>query len=326
MSPATVEDLLAGRITITLETARRVSGAVGGSVEFWMARDGQYWEDAARLESDAWVASLPVVQMEKLGWMGPAGDDWAARIKACLDFFAVEDVRGWRERYEPMLAATQFRSTRPAADRPGAVAAWLRQGEREAASLDLRAWDPELFLEKLAEAKCLSRQKDPRVFVPALAQLFAEAGVATAVVHAPAGCPASGAARKTPEGDRVITLSARYLVDDHFWFTVMHEAAHLLLHDGGVFVDDLDPAGPPGQPEEREADAFAAEVLLPGSVRASVPARRLTARDVLRLSAQARVSPGVVVGQLQHVGAIDYSSLNHMKRRYRWNGGTLAPK
>jgi plasmid maintenance system antidote protein VapI len=55
-----LQGLLSGSETISIELARRISTSIGGSVEFWMARDGQYRDDLARVEADRWAQSLPI--------------------------------------------------------------------------------------------------------------------------------------------------------------------------------------------------------------------------------------------------------------------------
>lgn len=323
-----LEGLLEGRIAITVGLARRLVDAVGASVEFWMARDGQYWDDRRRVAAVSWSDGLPVAKMARLGWL-PGSKSPVERAAQCLEFFGVDDVDAWEAEYGPVLAGVRFRANAAAVDVPGAVAAWLRQGERVAASRPVRRWDPAAFAEAVERARALTREKDPEVFVPALVDGFASAGVALVLLQAPEGCPVSGAARVTRDGTRLVTMSARYLADDHFWFTLMHESAHLLLHvdgPGRSFVESLDPDGEgPRRPvEEDVADRFASETLLPSSMlpAAGTP----TQKDVLRLSVAAGVSPGVVVGQLQHAGLLDYSRLNHLKRRYRWDGPVLAAR
>ena len=60
------------------------------------------------------------------------------------------------------------------------------------------------------------------------------------------------------------------------WFTFFHEAAHLLLHDPHtLFVDEIDgSAEPAASPEEREADDFAGQLLVPLEFESAVSAAR----------------------------------------------------
>jgi Zn-dependent peptidase ImmA (M78 family) len=122
-----------------------------------------------------------------------------------------------------------------------------------------------------------------------------------------------------------IALSARYLSDDHFWFSFFHEAAHLLLHDAqSVYVDDLDWRDAVMSSEEREADDLAATLLVPAQVRERLLRQQPTPAQLHKLANDGAVSSGILVGQLQHAGIIGFNSVfNRLKRRYRWVGTTL---
>jgi len=50
-TPEFVEALIQGRAPLTAETAQRLSAILGGTVEFWLAREGKYRE--ARRVSEA---------------------------------------------------------------------------------------------------------------------------------------------------------------------------------------------------------------------------------------------------------------------------------
>src|SRR4051812_28857205 len=65
-----VKELLDGRLPITISLARQLKQTLGASVEFWMARDFEFRQSAARLEEQdrKWLAELPVRDMVKFGW------------------------------------------------------------------------------------------------------------------------------------------------------------------------------------------------------------------------------------------------------------------
>lgn len=316
--------LLDGRETITIDLARRLSGLLGASAEFWVARDCQYRDDLVRVETSQWLEEIPIREMVKFGWIPPQSG-WAAQAEACLSFFGVEDLTQWRSAYEPVLAATRMRIGAAVPSKRPAVAAWLRQATREAEATATASWDAAVLRDSLGDMKALTLSKDPGVFVPRLRSLLASAGVALVVLRALSGCPASGGALFLSPDRAMIIVSGRFLADDQFWFTVTHEIAHLLLHGPDHAILD-DPSSPSGAdtPEEQEANRLAAETLLPTSIRAQVPARKLTAREVISLAQAAGVAPGIVVGQLQFAGLIGYDQMNRLKRRYTWNGPTLG--
>jgi HTH-type transcriptional regulator / antitoxin HigA len=316
--------LLDGRETITIDLARRLSSILGASPEFWVTRDCQYRDDLVRVETSQWLEEMPVREMARFGWIPPQSG-WVARAEACLSFFGVKDLAQWRSAYEPVLAATRMRISAAVPSRPPAVAAWLRQATREAEAVATASWDATALRDSLGGVKALTWSKDPGIFVPRLRSLLAQAGVALVVLRALPGCPASGAALFLSPNRAMIAVSGRFLADDQFWFTVTHEIAHLLLHHPDhAILDDPSSPGVADTPEEQEANRFAAETLLPASIRAGVAARSLTARDVISVARAAGIAPGIVVGQLQFAGLIGYDQLNTLKRRYRWNGPNLG--
>ena len=74
-----------------------------------------------------------------------------------------------------------------------------------------------------------------------------------------------GAVIMTDKINPVIGLTLRHDRIDNFWFTLIHELAHLSLHlesENSIFYDDLDMEAE-DDPREREADDLAGEMLIP---------------------------------------------------------------
>lgn len=321
-TPKHARDLLDGRATITMEIADRLEGILGASIAFWINRESQYREDFARLQSEIpgasdkeWLRELPVKDMIKFGWIEPNPDS-ADEVAACLRFFEVPDVMIWRETYRDVLEMAAFRTSPSFDSQPGAVAAWLRQGEVESASIDCKSWDAKRFQKALPEIRSLTRKKDPSCFVRELEKRCAGCGVAVVIVRAPTGCRASGATRFLSPSKALMLLSFRYLSDDHFWFTFFHEAGHLLLHGKNALF--LEGANIASTKEEEEANEFAARILIPTEFQAALLSLPVDGRAVIKFARLVGVSPGIVVGQLQHLGRIKPNQLNSLKRRFSW--------
>lgn len=330
LSSRETSDLVEGRATITIGLARKLSSTLGASVEFWMSRDHHYRQDATRLREEErnWVRGLPLGDMIKFGWITPPPLP-EEEFKVCLDFFGVSSVREWSEHYFDQVEMATFKTSPAFASNRGADAAWLRQGEIEAQRIECRPWNPEGFLESLSDIRKLTRRKEPAEFLPVLRQICANNGVAAVVVRAPNGCRASGATRFITPEKAILQLSFRYLSDDHFWFTVVHEAGHLLFHGARrYFASGLDNQKSwileggdviQREEEEREANEFATSILIPVEHQdelASLPSHH---RSVVRFAQKIGVSPGIVVGQLQYAKLIGYNELNKLKRRYEWD-------
>jgi len=316
-TPERTKELLQGRAAITIALARQLERALGGSVEFWMSRDFQFRSDVAKLRKAEinWISELPVGDMIRFGWLKPAPHP-SEEVAACLGFFGVPSVRAWYKAYAELQKAIAFRTSPSLDSRPAAVAAWFRQGEIEATAIKCGPWDARRFQESLSEIRPLTRKKNPNQFVPALQNCCAQSGVAVAIVRAPSGCRASGATRFLSEEKALLLLSFRFLTDDHFWFTFFHEAGHLLLHGKrAIFLEVSDQRS---DVKEREANDFAARILVPREFQGTLLKLGPNGREVIRFARRVGVSPGIIVGQLQHFGRVRHNQLNGLKRRFTW--------
>ena len=318
-SPEQVQDLLQGRVAITIAVARKLHEILGGSVEFWTSRDFQYREDIARFEAahtadQEWLRELPLSDMIRFGWLKPPPRP-SGEVAACLHFFNVPSVPAWRQVYRNLQEMAAFRTSPLFDSRPAAVAAWLRQGEIRGEAIESALGTRPGSRTPWGLYGPLTRQKDPSRFVPELREICASSGVAVAVVRAPAGCRASGATRFLSQNKALLLLSFRYLSDDQFWFSFFHEAGHLLLHERRLFLEGMR-NGP--AKEEAEANEFAGRTLVPPDVLPNMLNLGAGARDVIRFAMRLGVSPGVIVGQLQHYGRINQDELNGLKRRFSW--------
>jgi hypothetical protein len=115
----------------------------------------------------------------------------------------------------------------------------------------------------------------------------------------------------------MVVLSFRYLSEDHFWFTFFHEVGHLLLHGRSFTFVDIDTAAT--DEREREANAFAATTLVPAARQGDMAMLGARSQHILRFAASIGLSPGIVVGQMQHQGLLGPGNLNFLKRRYTWD-------
>jgi hypothetical protein len=328
---AFVDGLLEGREAITLGLARRLQEVIGGSAAFWMTRDRQYRDDVARLREGGlpWLLELPLVDMERFGWI-PADPPEGFEVELLLRYFAVPSVPVWRARYAAVLRDAAFRTSQSFESTPGAVAAWLRQGERIAESMACDPWDAAALRRTLLELRALTRVRDPERFIPKLQAAAARCGVAVVVLQAPSGCRASGAIRWLSADKALLLMSARHLTDDHFWFTFFHECGHLLLHgETPLFLDEDGNTEEDGDAEtvmEDEANRFAAETLIPPNYRDALACVRPETFEVVRLATDIGVAAGVLVAQLQRMERLPMSHLNRLKRRYAWEGGKLVSR
>ncbi len=313
-----VSELLEGRATITMRVAKGLSEFLGGSTEFWMARDAQYRTDAAHKPEDgrAWLKTLPLGEMIRFGWLSETPRP-ADELATCLNFFGVTTLEEWHRRYDRIVSAAALRTSPSFDSDPSAVAAWLRRGQIEAEAIECEPWNLRRFRESLADVRALTRIEQPARFLPRLIKCCSACGVAVAVVRAPKGCRASGATMFLNSKKAMILLSFRFLTDDQFWFTFFHEAGHLILHGKDeLFLEGMEGLS---EAQEVEADAFAETTLIPPVNKDELLNLQSEVRTIVRFARKLGVSNGIVVGQLQHFGKVPAKHFNNLKTRYTWS-------
>jgi HTH-type transcriptional regulator / antitoxin HigA len=313
-----IRALLDGELVVDDAIAQCLSGVLGGSPDFWLAREANYrvrlCERPSRVAPDfeSFIKQLPLRDMKAFGWL--AGLESLPVATAVRHFF--EDIPGnWAISGAQIAEAVRFRTSTAHESNPAAVAAWLRQGVLQARSLDCAHWDPASLAESLPEIRALTRIKSPQIFFPKLIDLCRACGVAVVFVRTPNGCRASGATH-FDSNIAIIQLSFRYRSDDHFWFTLFHEIGHLLLHpETPLFMEGQDYEG---AEEESEANRFAADVLIPPELVGALGNVKHDFKAIMRFAHTIGVSPGVVVGQMQKRKLVRHNQFNFLKVRYDW--------
>lgn len=317
-----VSALLYGSGALNEAWAQQLSSLIGASPTFWLRREEQYRSNLKRLAqcaddvgAQSWLSELPIADMVKFGWIDK-GKNKEETLANALAFFGVPSVESWRSRYKLALESAAYRTSAAFETRPGAVAAWLRRGEVAARSIDCKPWNPEKFRAALEPIRALTREPDPSRFLPELTALGRECGVAIIVERAPDGCRASGATKFLSTSKALMLLSFRYLSDDQFWFTVFHEAGHILLHSRQVlFLEGFE--SPEGS-AEKEADDFALHTLFNEEGLQELRSVKLNQFSIARLARRLGIGIGPVVGQLQEMGRVPYKHFNYLKVRYTW--------
>jgi HTH-type transcriptional regulator/antitoxin HigA len=313
-----INNLINGYVALTKEVSFKLEEVLGPPADFWLKRESQYREAVNRKKAidDAWLKELPLKEMFNWGWLKL---DYTDKLQACLDYFNVTNVSAWQKKYALEINMVSFRTSPSFKAQPASVAAWLRQGEIASENITCKPWNAALFRSTLKDIKKLTRVKGPNDFIPELKRLCADCGVAVAIVRTPSGCQASGVTKFIKPDRALLMLSFRYLTDDHFWFTFFHEAAHLLLHGNkAVFVEEIGKDKLVSK-EENEANDFAAEQLISADLRTQLMKIPFSNKKaVIGFAILVGVSPGIVIGQLQHLGRIEHGKLNTYKRRYSW--------
>lgn len=104
------------------------------------------------------------------------------------------------------------------------------------------------------------------------------------------------------DGIPVIGLTLMRDMLDNFWFTLLHEVAHVVLHYrtglSAGFFDDID--SPELDELESEANEFASNLLIPEDLWVRSPARIAKSAEPLeKLASQLGINPAIVFGRVR---------------------------
>lgn len=263
----TILAVLRGDSSITPDMAVIFENVTQIPAHFWMARQRDYDESMARqrmarrIEASAdWVDRFPVRQMAEYGWLQPF-DDRASRTKALLQFFAVTSPEAWENFYMNQQLKVAFRISLRSTVEPYAISAWLRQGDRQAESIDLAGeYSDKKLREQIPVMKSIMEDMPSDWFV-LLRESCSSCGIKLVLTPPLPSAPISGAARWIASRYPCIQISSSEKSPDAFWFTFFHEAGHVLLHGKkDFFLENVDYDNKEII-KESEADEFAANII-----------------------------------------------------------------
>jgi HTH-type transcriptional regulator/antitoxin HigA len=326
----TINEIIKDKQRITPDTALDLERVLGVPASFWLNRQGRYDEFVARRafrqhllqerrSYREWMARVPYREMAKLGWIRDVrmGEEL---IRELLAFFGVASLDQWRARWS--RPEVEFLKTKAFKEHAGVLAAWLRQGERLASAAEVSLYQPRAFRDALRRLREQWVRRPPEEFQPAIPRELALAGAVVLYVPHLSNLRVHGATRWIAERP-VIQLSLRGRRDHYFWFTLFHEAYHILHHGRTrVFIESKDDFHQDRAAEDA-ANHFAEDTLIPRQqwktfvqeIRA-IPIRGIYDKEsrIVHFSARMNVCPGVVVARLQHEDELPHNQCNHLKK------------
>lgn len=316
-----VSAVVTGKSPISEDTALRLERVLGIGAAFWRNLEHLYrrhlaeQEERKRLEQKkAWLELFPLKEMIRRKWID-FYEDPVDQLTELLSFFGVATWDSWQDLWTKDAA---YRTSPVFEVNPSAMAAWLRRGELLAQEIPAELFDGKAFRRLLPELRALGRRRVEE-YLAELPRRCASCGVLLVFLKELPAIRVSGVARWLSKDKALIQLSDRYKSDDHFWFALFHEAAHILLHGKrDVFIED-DLRKGTGEKEE-EANRKAAEWLVPSDepYQDLIARRRIRLTDIEDVAEAMGIAPGVLVGRLQHDKVLPFSHGNGLKRTIRF--------
>lgn len=320
----TINEIIQGKVAITPETALQFERVLDIPAHFWNNREQQYREALARLEEQkqltGWIPWLSEIPLKTLiqRKLVPMCKEKSQQVFEALKFFGVASPDAWHELCQQQRKqVVAFRQSTAVKLEEGAIATWLREGELRARDIHCEPFDAQKFRQVLADIR--SQTADlPDDWHNRLVDLCASAGVALVFVEELPRTGICGATQWVSPKKALIQLSLRYKRDDHLWFSLFHEAGHVLLH--GKRDIFLERESLTDGDQEDEANKFARDQLIPPAHwRHFISSGQYQTReDIVAFADEIGIAPGIVVGRLQHDQLISFSQFNDLRRRVDW--------
>lgn len=317
LTAKTISLIIHGKAPLTQQTAVRLERVTNVPARYWNALESNYREQLARIEArkelgkhTAWLKRIPTKELINRGALQSTTDD-VKLLDEVLRFFGVASVDAWEEGW--CRGQFAFRKAHQASTSDGKLASWLRLAEIEGQKRSVNKFNKEAFSKAVKAVRNLTTAP-PEDFVPEATQRFADAGVVLCLVPEIAGGKISGAAKWLSPDKALIAVNLRGKKNDLFWFTLFHEAGHILNDSKKEIFIDISYSD---DPREERANRFARTLLIPHVYDSEL--KTLTTRSkVLDFAKQLNLAPGIVVGRLQHDKLIGYSYLNDLKDTFQW--------
>lgn len=311
-----VNEVIAGKRGLTPETAAGLGEAFGTGAQVWLNLESAYRLSRLGPTGDAVArrarlyGKAPIKELLKRHWIEPS-ESLDVLEHRVMGFFGLPSLD---EEIRPLAHAARKAAPYTVPMTP-AQCAWLLRVRQLARALTVARFSKE-SLDRLREV--LSELRGDAADIPRIPRLLADAGVRMVIVEPLAGTKIDGACVWLDPRSPVVAISSRFDRIDWFWFTLMHELAHVgqgpSAGDGAqidmnlVGADaDLTEGKPP---LEREADEAAAAFLVPSKdlEHFIIRTRPLYSRAKIEgFARRIRVHTGLVVGQLQRRSEIPYS-------------------
>lgn len=288
-----VSEVLGRKRPLTVQMIRALSLGLGISADTLVGLSAP--ESSVRKTEIDW-AKFPIREMAKRGWLESLTKKTTNAIEDVVKSFIADAGL--------QFGAASFRRTLAGdASSPTtqyALYAWLARviQNARAKKSSLGPFDKSQlsagFLRELAQLSWSDRG-------PLLAIEYLERhGIAVVIEPHLKGTLLDGAALNDIDGMPIVGLTLRHDRLDNFWFTLLHEVAHLWKHVGAdeAFLDDLDTSSEDRR--EAEANRLAREAFIPRLIWKRSDAFISPSKESIdKLSRELKIHPSVIAGRLR---------------------------
>ena len=288
-----VSEVLNRKRPLTVQMIRALAIGLGISAETLVG--AMVSDNPIKKETVDW-SKFPIREMTRRGWIEKLRNHSKDNIENAVKTF-ISDAGLY------FGAASFRRSLAGNAESPTtkyALYAWLARVIQKAREKkpNVGKFEPDElsanYLRKLAQLSWFDTG-------PQLAVEYLErTGITVVIEPQLRGTLLDGAALKDNDGTPIVAMTLRYDRLDNFWFTLVHEVAHIWKHvtDQEAFLDDLDASSVDRR--EAEANRLAREAFIPRILWRRSDAYTSPSKDTIeKFAKELRIHPAIIAGRLR---------------------------
>jgi len=294
-SRSRVSEILSGKRQLTLDMVRALEAGLGIPAKVLIQKP-----ETDESEYQNWNNNL-VSEMAKRKYFGESSFNGSNKSELLKDFFA---PIGSPNYIFGMLRKSNYRSS-PLTDRR-ALTTWATQVIKKAKKMNLKIKykDGAINLESMQNLVKLSTETDGPIQVK---EYLKKHGIALVIEPHFPKTYLDGATILVDKNNPIIGITLRFDRLDNFWFTLMHELAHISLHyneDISLFYDEIEGIKNISfDKKEKDADELAGEALLPKAKWEISPARIVPSSMAANsLARELGIHIAIIAGQIRHRG------------------------
>jgi HTH-type transcriptional regulator / antitoxin HigA len=304
-SRSRVSEILSRKRPLSVQMIRSLSKGLGIPLEILFSEQSKKKTLVTDIEHSAldWT-KFPVKEMVSRGWLSL--ETATAKTEAARKAAEASLKTFLKQVYTDIAAPALFRRTfrGDVLDEKSyySTLAWSSRvlARAKASSYKYENFNPASLDEDffVHVARLSSNSDGPRNVV----KVLADKGIALVIEPKLPNTLLDGATLLTEGGLPVIGMTLRYDRVDYFWFTLLHELAHVWKHINSAdeaFIDRVENNSPVSL-IEKQANRIARDALIPRAIwKRSAAFMNQSRQGILQLAGDLSIHPAIVVGRLQ---------------------------
>ena len=315
-TPKNLSILIRGEQSLSVDMAAKLSRMLGTSVQYWLGLQNAFDVVLAQIASDEELEREKSV-LKMLGYsyfrdnfglpdLPRKLDEQVGMVRAFLEVATLTVLTN-----RDMCASFRTCAEDIGKEDIARANAMVQIATNKALEARAPRYNKRRFEEAIDFA--LTQTRSHSTFFPLVRERFLSAGVVLVLMPNLPGSKTNGATKRIGKSVLMMVNDMR-LNADTFWFTLMHEAGHIINNDLGVSFEG-------GAVREEAADSFAKDRLIePSKYETFVTCHkgRFTIECIQEFADSIDRDPGIVLGRLENDGYVRRdNAMQPLRHKYR---------